>query len=72
MWKQRRIKSGKEKGKEEDKNETTLAKVNDKAKEKAKGSGKAKDGKKIEEKDLNVKQLQSQGTHRRKCWKKDP
>ena len=47
MWKQLRIKGGKEKGKEEDEKETTLTKVNDKAKEKGngKGGGKGKDGK---------------------------
>ncbi len=47
MWKQWRIKGGKEKGKENadvDK-ETTLAKVNDKVKEKGKGSQKGKDNK---------------------------
>ncbi len=47
MWKQWRIKGGKEKGKENANNnkKTTLAKVDDKVKEKGKGGGNRKDGK---------------------------
>jgi hypothetical protein len=45
MWKQWRIKGGKEKSKDDNKEGTNLAKVDDKAKEKGIGGGKGKDGK---------------------------
>ncbi len=72
MWKQWRIKGGKEKGKKEGKEETTLAKVDDKAKEKAKGSGKAKDGKSKEKETRMCNHCRVKGHIEEKCWKKDP
>ena len=74
MWKQWRIKGGKEKGEENANNEeeTTLSIVDDKVKGKGKGSSKGKDnkGKKKETRTCNFCGLK--GHIKVNCWKKDP
>jgi hypothetical protein len=74
MWKQWRIKVGKEKGKENanDDEETTLTKVDDKVKEKGKVGGNRKDrkGKKKEIRTCNFCGVK--GHIKDKCWKKVP
>jgi hypothetical protein len=71
MWKQWRIKGGKEKG-EEDEEETTLLKVDEKVKGKGKDCSKEKDGKGKKNETSTCNHCGMKGHIKVNCWKKHP
>ncbi len=74
MWKQWRIKGGKEKGKEnaDDEEETTLSKVDEKGKGKGKDRSKDKDDKGKKKETRTCNHCGMKGHIEVNCWKKHP
>jgi len=74
MWKQWRIKDGKEKGKEnaDNEDETTLSKVDEKTKNKGKDRSKEKDDKGKKKETPTCNHCQMKGHIEVNCWKKNP